>query len=666
MNNLFVMDAETDGIYGNVLSIAVKVIYSFSEIDRFYGAVKIKKEEIATEWVKENVFDTLKNAEIFFNTENELLEAFWEFYSKYYKEYDVIADVAYPVETGIFRKCIEKDKESREKLSPFPIYDLESFLVAKGYDKLADREKLAKTDLKRHDAMNDVDITIRILRRFCEMYYSYHTFMFPFVWRCENNSKMSIDDYCNMLDKKWEPYSVEIDETRKNTDEDKKFDLTDIQSHKIFQYFTPAARQSILGCQNNGYVRCYIYDHKNVHDMAIYHIKKAVEEKIFEYNLLINAIKLKVYNTGIAILKIETQNEKYKSIKDVKAINEYGRRLFMPYIKNAKKNDCDVCADELGFNFNQNSELNYDTISGSNPSTKDDIIPNFIKVLLPKINIKSAIDDRMFVCCCVCDREFTEKAKEYKKLSDINSDKLVITEADKAEKGKDPAYVSEYDRVLDIARSLYELIYIDREGSCSCTSNEMLEKLLVDSIYDRWEFSGESYGTYTMATHHSLVFLTDGGEGHVVESFLTQYAEIAATVLSQRAAMIVFDCLVSDLSKDFEKDKNKIGLKKIKEIRDLQEKHIAFLNQHMNIEITCQEQGIEIYELLQKSLYIKDEIEMLAKEIELLTNAANTANDVRLNRIAIIVGAVLSTIEILPNAIEALPNIVQYIVSLFK
>ena len=658
MNKLFVMDAETDGIYGNVLSIAVKVIDSFSEIGWFYGAVKIKKEEIISEWVRENVFDTLQNAELFFDTEEELLEAFWSFYSEYYGEYDVICDVPYPVETGIFRRCIEKDKASREKQSPFPIYDLESFLVAKGYDKLTVREKLAKTDLKRHDAMNDVDITIKILRRFSDMDYSYHTFMFPFVWRCENNNKMSVDEYCSMIDEKWEPYSIETDKTK---EKDKQSDLTQIQCYKIFQYFTPSARQSVLGC-GNGYVRYYIYDHNNVHDKAIYHIKKTVNGHILQYNLLINAIKLKVYNTGIAILKIEVQNKEYQSIKDVKAINEYGRRLFMPFIENENKNDCSVCADELGIDFKQENGLKYDKISGSHTSTKDDSVPYFIKALLPKVNIKPAIDDRMFVCCCICDSEFTKQAKQYKKLSDINSGKLVLTEEDKAKKEKDKTYVSEYESVLNISRSLYELIYIDREDNCSCMSDKMLEQLLDDSIYDRWECTGDTAnGTYTAATHHSLICLTDGGFEPVVESFLIQYTEIAATVLSQRAAMIAFDCFVSDVSKDFEKDKNKIGMKKIKEIRDLQEKYIAFLNQHMNIEITCQEQGVEIYELLQKSLYIEYENTILSKEFDLLTDAANTANDARLNWIAIIVGAILSVIEILPGIVKYIGSFINLI-----
>lgn len=158
----FVTDAETDGLYGRVLSVAAKVIDGENTINHFYGAVKVNKDELESEWVIENVYPYLKNAEVFFETEQALLEAFWQFYREYCKEYTVLAQVPYPVEMGLFYKCIMADKKERERFSPFPLLDLESMLVAKGYGMLDD--VIIKTKRISHDAMNDVDNIIDIVR----------------------------------------------------------------------------------------------------------------------------------------------------------------------------------------------------------------------------------------------------------------------------------------------------------------------------------------------------------------------------------------------------------------------------------------------------------------------------------------------------------------------
>jgi len=164
MNNKFlVVDAETDGLYGSVLSIAAAAVSGFRIKDRFYGAVRVEREEIKSEWVRENVFDHLKNAQTFYDDEESLLRAFWEFYLRYCDEYAVAADVPYPVEAGLFMKCTAFDEEGREAHSPFPIYDIESMLAARGHEKLTDRKKLVDTDIELHDAMNDVEISVRIL-----------------------------------------------------------------------------------------------------------------------------------------------------------------------------------------------------------------------------------------------------------------------------------------------------------------------------------------------------------------------------------------------------------------------------------------------------------------------------------------------------------------------
>ena len=654
-NKWFVLDAETDGIYGKVLSVAAKVINSFKEEDYFYASLNIEKEDLSSEWVEDNVYDTLKNAEIMYDTEEELLEAFWAFYLKYHGDYEVLTDVPYPVETGVFGKCIAKDRENREKYSPSPIYDLESMLVSNGYDKLAARNEIVKTDLKAHDAMNDVDITIKILEEVImeKTVYSYHTFFFPFVWNV--GESLIFDDYINELSScKWEDISIDGFDTINDGTE---LGMNAEQKYQFIQYFTEAAREAIIGW-NKQFVRCFAYDQKNVHENAVYHIEKEEEtaekdgskRKVqYTYNLIINGIKLKVFNTGIAVFSIEAENYDYRTIDDVKRINEYGRRIFAPYflIKDDKSMDCDSCADVLGINYNMRTS--YSFIAKERPKTEEACVPPFIRELLPAFQLKPAIDDRMFVACCVCDKEYALYSKKYQKLSAVVSGEIKDTPEDKAEKDKN--YRSERDEIIECAKSLYELFYIDRPHGCSCQSLRMMHELLSKTVYDRWG----NYGTFTGITHHSMVCINDGGAPHVIFTFIAIYTHMVSMVLAQRAAIIVFDEISSRLTSGFRERKvNMRKKKRIEAVIKFQEKYIAFCNQHNNIEITCQEQGVEIYNMLQEAMYVKENNDKLEKEVNILYETANASNDLNLNVWALwfaIAAIVLAVVQIVVDIV---------------
>ena len=165
MNNFFV-DAETDGLYGDFLSVAAIVTdETGAEIDRFYASVNIKPEKLETEWVKENVYPYLKNAAIHFAHEEEMLEAFWSFWIKHSEDSICIAYVQYPVECRLFEKCVMKNKAERTFLAPFPIYDLSTLLFSKGLSFNADMQKLSGMEIISHDAMNDVKMMASVWKK---------------------------------------------------------------------------------------------------------------------------------------------------------------------------------------------------------------------------------------------------------------------------------------------------------------------------------------------------------------------------------------------------------------------------------------------------------------------------------------------------------------------
>lgn len=159
------IDAETDGLYGQVISVAAIVVdEEYIECEHFYAKQKISLSELQDEWVKEHVYPILGEAPEY-ESEDALLEAFWGFYVMH-PDCFVIVDVPYPVEASLFRKCVEKDEKERRALAPFPLMDLSSMLYAKGIAPLEDREKLLGGKAQRHNALTDVRVCVELFKKY--------------------------------------------------------------------------------------------------------------------------------------------------------------------------------------------------------------------------------------------------------------------------------------------------------------------------------------------------------------------------------------------------------------------------------------------------------------------------------------------------------------------
>ncbi len=166
MRKFMFIDAETDGLYGPFLSIAaITCDEKGNEESIFYARRKLMAEEIQEEWVKEHVVPYL-NASIVFETELELLQAFWEYYRSY-KDCVCIGDVIYPVEIRIFEQNVMQNLEERKFQAPYPFLDLSSMLYAKQIDPNIERSKLVDTsNFMAHNALDDVRISIAIWKKY--------------------------------------------------------------------------------------------------------------------------------------------------------------------------------------------------------------------------------------------------------------------------------------------------------------------------------------------------------------------------------------------------------------------------------------------------------------------------------------------------------------------
>ncbi len=164
--NHFIVDAETDGLYGSFLSVAALVTTSEGEqADLFYGAVSPDLLQVRSEWVKKNVLPYISAAHTFFSSEDELLRAFWDFWMKHRETSVCIADVCYPVEARLFSRCVQMSPEEREFQGPFPLLDLSTLLLARGIPVDTSRKELTSLSLVQHDALNDARITEDIWRK---------------------------------------------------------------------------------------------------------------------------------------------------------------------------------------------------------------------------------------------------------------------------------------------------------------------------------------------------------------------------------------------------------------------------------------------------------------------------------------------------------------------
>lgn len=438
--------------------------------------------------------------------------------------------------------------------------------------------------------------------------YSFHTFILPFTYKQgDQGEDKDRNEFEKLLkkNKAWQKVNWSKDELPEydlckwNDDQDSS------SAYATFQYFNAAGRTAILGT-DKGYaiVSKYLFKPQNQKDNMIYKINIPTGRS---YELKVYAIRLQVYDNNVAILIIESTYNGNGGTGEtaIKEINQYGRRIRMPFIpkkliygETAEFIKLGIGVDDKPFGVNF-AELLEDFEMGSNPPLL--FIPDFILRLLDygsceqwanysknqenksrdTFIIQPINDDRMFVACSVCDEELLRCYKE---------------------KNWQDRYLYQSD--YNLARRLYSILFVDKD-SATCQNQQMIQKILEKSVYGRWL----DCGTLHAVTHHSMVCLTgkynnDMIKYTVVRPFLTEYVEMLTLVLAQRATIIVLQDAASRLSN---KGKDKL--------MDLQKKYVALQNQLLLFEVTPQEQGIEMYQLLRRQLYLTEEQDVLEKQL---------------------------------------------------
>lgn len=165
---LLFIDAETDGLYGAILTAAmVAADKNGTEIERAYYGIAREHMVVTDPWVKEHVLPILGEYETC-RDETELLEKVWAFWLRYQDDAYVIADVTYPVECRLFETCVRHNPAERIWKAPFPLMDLSSMLYAKGIEPLTDRSGLLGDNRNGtcHNALDDAIAALEIWKNY--------------------------------------------------------------------------------------------------------------------------------------------------------------------------------------------------------------------------------------------------------------------------------------------------------------------------------------------------------------------------------------------------------------------------------------------------------------------------------------------------------------------
>lgn len=399
-----------------------------------------------------------------------------------------------------------------------------------------------------------------------------------------------------------------------NFDNQKANDQEVADSFMLHQYLSQSAKDIFI--YND---ICSIYDFPFETEKSYeYYIKK--ENK--EYHLPIAAIQLHIYDYGVGILFMQVYNQAYYDIADIKWINDYGRRVSLPYLDKEKL----LCADKLGILLDgdlvQKTDFKKASVEYLNRQNADTALKQaeFLYDLLNcnlhhtrtnDISVIPHTDDRMFVCTLIRNAELSEKVKK----------------------------CSEHEEIL------YSILFVDPTDA-TCQNKEMRSQLFSNAVYLRWS----DYGTLYGATAYSLCCITTDDkmiDKSVVRPFLVEYSYFVSLVLAQRISIISFTALTGKVIARFNKNRwiAGIGFFKSRKLSRIQKKYIDFKNRLLILEASTQEQGIEIYQLLQRQLLVKDEQEILDGKLQSLYEVANISIG---NRLAIL-GLILAAAALFPD-----------------
>lgn len=453
--------------------------------------------------------------------------------------------------------------------------------------------------------------------------YSTHIFMFPFCWKVKNYENSLFSE---QVDLKKIPYTSDPNWKRvSNVDSNLSEEDLEILYNEG-NYFYEFVHSALYdGNSESSSVRHFeCIKTKNGKGNVTYTIVCGNNERRHEYILDVYAINLNLYATGVGVLSFYMHNNRYPDKDSVFAINQYGRRVFLPFFADKKyRNETahSICLKGL------HEKPYFEDFSSTNIKEFNkpaSFISDMIKSVTGEIEIKSVVDDRMFVLCWYKNDDWAQR------------------------------FVIDYDTFINTDENWYKFVFVDAKDP-SCQNDAMRRKLLKDATYERWQKWSSLYGI----SRYSMVYLTNSEcPLHLTSYFETMYARMVELVLMQRASVLRFSSEVARIS-----HKNITGQDLAKQVSSLYKEYIHFENKMYFREVSAQEQAIELYQKLLDAMGIKEQVEKLDDEIGELYNYASLCEDRRTNKTMLMIAwitatTVLTSIFSMTDGICSYPDVI--------
>jgi len=492
--------------------------------------------------------------------------------------------------------------------------------------------------------------------------FSHHIFLFPFQWEfvgkmMKNNNmeeRTNLKEFVGLFDKdKWKRKEYKIDT---------------VLNYNEYNYFYSMVRDVLFDAGTDPDKSIIANLFYNIEpDQHFYEFKVFIDAGKSEfktYKLHIESIILHLYSTGVGVLSFHLNNrfENQKEPDDILRINQAGRRIYPPFFamdfdligtqsqyeyNNFEKGLNIVKTKELAAEFSVINELDVEDFSkyheSGNFANNPFQLPGFFSFLFKgipltvertdfksdakKVFINPLLDDRMYV------------------ISWYGNDKLSmkISELVKDRKNLPSDF---YDEDFDW---WYKYIFNDQKDK-TCQDDYMKGELIQKHTYWRWS----GYSTFYGINRYSFVCITSSLENlkrnnaaFLVNHMQTIYYKMAELCLVQRACILRFSEEVARISAMNENKKNSLTAR----VSNLYKQYIRFVNRVYFREITAQEQGIELYSMLQEHMKIEQNVKDLDNEISELHQYAILREDQERNKNLTLL-SILGAVFIIPTFIS--------------
>lgn len=159
-----VFDVESVGLHGEGFAVGFVVVNGYGE-EIQHGLIACNPDVAdgdgeGRDWVARNVPSFRATHSVAWP--HEVRNVFWDEWLQW-KERGalMVADCAWPVETGFLAECVD-DNPDRTWKGPYPLHDLASIVLAQGGDPLKTNDRLPN-ELPAHNPLNDARQSARLL-----------------------------------------------------------------------------------------------------------------------------------------------------------------------------------------------------------------------------------------------------------------------------------------------------------------------------------------------------------------------------------------------------------------------------------------------------------------------------------------------------------------------